>query len=491
MKNNRKKILLFIFLVLINIILRVYKINSPLADYHSWRQADTAAVARNFIRDKRIDLFHPKYDDLSSIQSGKENPQGWRMVEFPFYQGIIAQLYFFYPNLSIEVYGRLVSIIFNLFTLGVIYYLLLREVNLLTAFFASLTYSVLPYFVFFTRVVLPESTAVGLTFISIFFIYLFSKDKRRRGFIYYFLSIVFLSLGILVKPTVIFYSFPLLFLIGQRNEKNIFFNPLIYLFLILSFIPFIWWRIYIEKFPEGIPANDWLLTKVNTPEGLKTIFFRPAFFRWIFFERLSQLIFGGYLIFFFILGIISVILLERRKEKDKQIFFSSLLLAFFFYLFTFQGGNVQHEYYQVIIFPVLSIFVGLGINFLFKWQKKINHVVILFFFTIVIYLLSFYFSFYKVKNYYQISNELVNIANIIHSLTKENDLLVTDTNGDTTLLYLIDRRGYPAVYQDLSYFKNIGVKYFYTTQNWVIDDLINNKKYQPVFLNQQFALFSL
>ncbi len=259
----------------------------------------------------------------------------------------------------------------------------------------------------------------------------------------------------------------------------------------MSFIPLIWWRIYIEKFPERIPVNDWLLTKVNTPEGLKTIFFKPSFFRWIFFERLNQLIFGGYLIFFFLLGIISVNLSERGKEKNKQIFFLSLLITFFSYLFVFQGGNVQHEYYQTVIFPVLSIFVGLGVNFLFQWQKKINHILILSLFTLGIYLFSFDFSFYKVKGYYQVSSDLVNIAKIISSLTKEDDLLLTDTNGDTTLLYLVNRRGYPAVYQDLSYFKNLGVKYFYTTQKWVIDDLINNKKYQPIFLNQQFALFTL
>ncbi len=491
MKSRKLVIGLFIFLVTINFLLRLYKINSPLADYHSWRQADTAAVARNYVKENKIDFFHPKYDDLSSIQSGKENPQGWRMVEFPLYQGIMACLYLFYPNLPIEVYGRLVSIFFNLITLSVIYYLLLKEINLLTAFFAGLTFSTLPFFVFFTRLVLPEPTAIGLTFLSIFFLYLFSKDKRRIRFICYFLSIVFFSLGILVKPTVIFYSFTLLVLLWQKDKKNIFFRPLFYLYFLLSLMPFLWWRIYITKFPEGIPVNDWLLTKVNTPEGLKEIFFRPAFFRWIFFERLNQSIFGGYLIFFFLLGIISTNLLERGKERNKQIFFLSLLITFFSYLFIFQGGNVQHEYYQTIIFPVLSIFVGLGVNFLFKWSKKINHILIFSFFTIGVFIFSFYFSYYKVKNYYQVPGDLVNIAKIIISLTKEDDLLITDTNGDTTLLYLVNRRGYPAVYQDLSYFKSLGAKYFYTTQKWVIDDLINNKKYQPIFINQQFALFPL
>ena len=54
MKNNRnfkKKDWLILFLILfLALILRLYKIDIPLADFHSWRQADTAAVARNFLR---------------------------------------------------------------------------------------------------------------------------------------------------------------------------------------------------------------------------------------------------------------------------------------------------------------------------------------------------------------------------------------------------------------------------------------------------------
>jgi len=38
------------------LVLRLYKIDIPLADHHSWRQADTAAVARNFVKEN-FDFF--------------------------------------------------------------------------------------------------------------------------------------------------------------------------------------------------------------------------------------------------------------------------------------------------------------------------------------------------------------------------------------------------------------------------------------------------
>jgi len=55
-------IILFLILVA-GLSFRLYKISSPLADLHSWRQADTSAVTRNFVK-RGIDLSHPRYDDL-------------------------------------------------------------------------------------------------------------------------------------------------------------------------------------------------------------------------------------------------------------------------------------------------------------------------------------------------------------------------------------------------------------------------------------------
>ena len=104
MKKNDLLILLII--TVLAIAFRLYKIDTPLADLHSWRQVDTAAVARNFARDG-VNLLEPRYDDLTSIESGIENPKGYRFVEFPIYNAIFAVFYKYLPIVPIEVYGRL------------------------------------------------------------------------------------------------------------------------------------------------------------------------------------------------------------------------------------------------------------------------------------------------------------------------------------------------------------------------------------------------
>jgi len=107
---NKKFLILLIAIIFFGGILRLYRFNAPIADWHSWRQVDTAAVARNFLK-FGIDPLRPRYDDLSNIQSGKDNPQGWRMVEFPIYQLLGLGIFRLIPRLSLEEALRIVSII--------------------------------------------------------------------------------------------------------------------------------------------------------------------------------------------------------------------------------------------------------------------------------------------------------------------------------------------------------------------------------------------
>lgn len=478
-----RDVIILASIILIAFIFRLYKINSPLADLHSWRQADTAAVARNYVRNG-IDLFHPLYDDLSGREAGKENPQGYRMVEFPIYNAIIAVTYKTLPFLSLDIHGRLISILFSLIIVGVIYYLLLKEYNRLAAVSAGFIYSIFPFFVFFSRVILPETTAVGFTMLSILFCYLYSdKDSSRlRQIVYFILAFTFFSIGLLVKPTVIFYGLVFVYLFFRKKGFKALKKIDIYLFFILAFTPFILWRLYIKNYPEGIPASDWLLTSVNTFEGLKTIFLRPAFFRWIFFERLNHMIFGGYMSIFFLLGVL---------RKSTKFFFYTFLIGILSYLFIFEGGNVQHEYYQTIILPAIAIFCGLGIDFLWQLRKNLIKPVYLIAILLIVFSASIFFSYYTIREFYKVPNDLVVIAKIIRTISRPEDKIITDRSGDTTLLYLADRKGWPAYSENLDYLKGKDYKFFITANKDIITEFKKNKIHKPVFENEQFTIFAL
>ena len=474
----------YIILGLILIIafaLRLYKIDAPIADFHSWRQADTASVGRNLERNG-FDMMKPTYDDLSNLQSGLDNPTGLRFVEFPIYNAIFARLHSILPFFSLEVWARLVAVGFTLLCIASLYYIALIEAGQIAALFTALSYAIMPFFVYFTRVILPESPAVSMAIFSICLLLLSSNAKSRKFQIGWFiLSCVSFAVALLIKPTAIFYGLPLLIIFIRKYKYSIPKQLHVLLYFILAVAPLAAWRYYITNFPEGIPSSNWLFTQVNTSEGIKEIFMRPAFFRWIFYERLNNLILGGYLTVFFILGII---------RKQKTYLPLSIIAAGFIYIFVFQGGNVQHEYYQVIAFPAIALSIGLGVGLIIESTKTFLHPLFAMPMVILLFSASFLFSWYQVKGYYAIPQDLILMAKIIKTFTAPSDKIIADRMGDTTLLYLADRKGAPLLYREPDEMKSMGYKYILTDKREIIDKLILLNK-EKLFENTQFALFAL
>ena len=109
LKGNFKGYVVLSIAFILGLLLRLYKIDNPVADWHSWRQADTSSVSRTYVSEG-INLLYPRYHDISSTQTGKFNPEGLRFVELPLYNAVQATLSFSLPAISLEVWGRLVSI---------------------------------------------------------------------------------------------------------------------------------------------------------------------------------------------------------------------------------------------------------------------------------------------------------------------------------------------------------------------------------------------
>lgn len=479
---SKHDLLLVSVILVLALTLRLYKVNTPLADWHSWRQADTAAVARNFVR-SGFNLLRPQYDDLSNIQSGQDNPEGLRLVEFPLYNSVFGLLYKYLPVLPLEVYGRAVSIFFSLVTIVVIYYLMFKEDGRIGAFFASLIFAVFPFFVYYSRVVLPEMMAMGLMFVAIALTYRFSHTKKETlGTLFTIvLAAIFAGLAILTKPTVGFYGISVIYLLFFRNGFSFVKKPYPYLFAVFVLLPFGLWRWWAHMFPQGIPYAQWLFTSVNTSTGLQNIFFRPAFFRWIFYERILLLILGGYATVFFVLGVL--------KKQKKSLLMYSIFISALVYLFVFQGGNVQHDYYQITILPALAIGMGAGISLLFQHKNLFLPLPMTIIAIVGILGFSWITSYERIRPYYNYSKDLVSMATIINTLTPPDSQVVTDSTGDTTLLYLSDRRGYPAVTGDLHFLAAKGLDYFVTMNGSVAKEVA--KEFDLIFENEKMFLFKL
>jgi len=429
---------LIIFALIIGLWLRLYHLDAPVADWQSFRQADTASVTRIFT-DEGIDLLYPRYHDLSNIQSGTDNPQGWRMVELPIYNALSAYYHQIFST-NIEISSRMISILFSLGSAILIYLICYQTTKLFWPSFLSLTmFLFLPFNIYYSRAILPEPTAVFFMLLSL---YLFKPSTILSG--------ISLAVAILVKPYTALIIFPTLLLFTfQKYKKNIRLRSflILLLFSAVSLLPFIWWRHWITQFPAGIPKSDWLLnnsastTFPNWYRGFnltflnKLVAFRPHWWQWLFNQRISNLILGTF-------GIIPLFLGFAYKKNKTQLFSFCLLSGIFLYFIIIAQGNIQHDYYQVLIIPFLAILSGFGYYFIqnFLFDSKIVSVIILF----IIFTFSTYFSWQQIRGYYQINRpQIIDAGQKAKDLLPSQSLVIAPYNGDTAFLYQTGFRGWP------------------------------------------------
>jgi len=474
-----KKFLVLLLLAL-GFSLRLYKIDNPVADWHSFRQADTSSVTRNFVKNG-LNLLKPTYHDLSNIQSGKDNPNGYRMVEMPLYNALHYYTYKVFPNLGLDKSGRLTSVILSTGSILLVFLI----GNYLSGFFvgwlAGFFMAVLPFNIYYSRVILPEPLMIFLLLLSYYLLIITNEKSKSIRYLLLFISSLSLAGAILVKPYAVFFALPhLAYAIRILARQDIGLLSFI-TYGLIALLPTYFWRKHIQSYPTGIPASDWLLNS----NGIR---FRPAWFRWLFSERLGNLILGVYGTFFLILGLIS-------KPLKEGIAYWLWAIGIFAYFSVVAGGNVQHDYYQSIIIPFICFFLAKGVVLVISLNKTVYSRFLTIVTTLLVIAVMLSLSWYHVKGYYQVNNwPIVEVGKRVATITPTSALVIAPYNGDTAFLYQTERSGWPlgfdiedkikkgathyvsVVYDDEA--RNLEKKYLLLekTDKYIIIDLTKTKK---------------
>lgn len=437
-----------LFLIIIGaFVARLYKIDNPVADWHSWRQADTASVSYFFVKDG-IDLLHPRYHDISSVATSFQNPEGWRFVELPILNAIHATLFQALPTLSFDTWGRLTSVLISLGSLVFVFLLGRHFVSSTGGVLAAFFFAFLPFNIYFSRVILPEPLAVflGLGALWLFVLWI---DKEKP--LYLFLSSVIFAAALLVKPFAIFYAVPMAYLaIARFGLVGVLFQAKLWVFLSLSLTPLFVWRSYLwsDDFLRGIPHWEWMFNG----DGIR---FRPAFWWWIVSERIGRLILGTWLIVPFALA------LAKLPLKVKfPWFIHFFLLGQFVYASVVATASVRHDYYQTFFIPAVSLMLAWGVIIL--WQADFLNKILRRLLVVVCIVLGFAFSFYQVKEFYKVNHpEIVLAGAAVDRLTPKDSLVLAPYNGDTAFLYQTKRRGWPHITLPVEeMIKRFGAQYY-------------------------------
>lgn len=421
-----KQILIIVFIFCLTFIVRLYKIDNPVADWHSWRQADTAAVARNFAK-TGINLLYPQADSLLALNTLQlPNPNRYFINEFPFYNAIVALAY---QQFGIHEYlARLVSVFFA--SLGSVFLFLLAKklFGLKIGLTAALFYALNPYNIYYGRVIMPDPVFVSLSIISLYlFIYWLEKQKIILGLLF---ALTF-GLAMLVKPYAVFVALPMIYWAFANQGLKIFKNKQAYLIILLAFIPVLLWRYHYFLHPEANFDTTWLFNRTN-------IRFSGAFFRWLIFERLNRLIFatGG-----FVLLMIGLLNSYRTKKRG---FVFVWFLSVIAYMTIFAMGNVTHDYYQLPIMPVGSILVSFGFWQIIEQSKQFFPKIINSLIAVSLLIMSLAFGWYEVRGFFNINRpEIVTAGKAVNQLTPPEALVIAAYNSDPAFLYQTNRSGWP------------------------------------------------
>lgn len=467
------KIFFIVFCLGIAVFVRTHRLNEPLGDWHSWRQADTAAVARNFVKDG-MNLLYPQSDSFLALnESGLENPNRYFINEFPLYNAAVALIY---RQFGINhVYGRIVSIVMS--TFGLLYLLLLtmKLFPFKVAAVAGLFYALNPYNIFYGRVFMPDPSFVALSIAALYYCVRYVESRR---FIHGLFMSVLYALAMLVKPYAIFMGLPMFYyLVANWGISPLLRQRSHYLFALIAFLPLVLWRLHYANHPEGSFASSWLLNG----DGIR---FKGSFFRWIIFDRLNRLILatGGFALF------IAGIFRSYQSRRGTLIFV--WLLSVLLYITIFAKGNVNHDYYQLPIMPVGSILVALGFWWLVDSTRGTIQKSLSFALASSLIVISLAFGWFEVRGYFNVNNPLiVEVGKRVDALLPPDARVIAVYGGDPAFLYQTNRHGWP-IGGDIDKMIGQGATHYVTTS---FDDEFARLKDKYTLLEQtdDYAIIQL
>ncbi|MFC1560239.1 ArnT family glycosyltransferase [Candidatus Margulisiibacteriota bacterium] len=312
---------------------------------------------------------------------------GYCILEFPIYQAMTAVLWHaFSPS---AMYGRLLSIFFTILSSIFLYLLAKKLFDYRIAAFSILFFLFSPLILSYSRTVMLEPMVIVL-FLSSLYLYLTWLDNNKSFF--WILATITSTIFVLVKPPYMLILMPVIFAY-KFNKEDILTKrclPLYFSFFVQGIFLLLWQyhthvttSLYPHNFSFAAASFSWYFGKAGQWLNPNTYFF---ILRRIF-ERITG-----------IMGAIFLILpLWGWKQLPATI--KTWLIASIVYIVIFINLNFVHDYYQLIIIPMIAIFMAIGFEKILNLvHSKKNLFLFIIIFMIAYYNSSIALEFFKQKD---------------------------------------------------------------------------------------------
>ena len=472
-------------IIISGFLTRLINIKLPLLEVASWRQCDTAAIARNFYYNG-MDIFYPQ------ILAGGATEGYFGETEFHIYPFTVALLYKIFG--VHEFLGRLVSILAFCGGAFFLYKLSRKYVDKASSLIALLFYTFNPYIFFYSRSFQPESS---MLFLSIAMLYFFSEWIDKEGWKRFALMTLCATAAFLIKLPTICLGLPLLYLCLKKYKYNFVMKWQLWLFVCLSLIPtFLWYKH--SHYLVSLNNHSWSNLQLSN----YSIYFGSSFYSRVFYTEILErdlLFVGGA---FLVLGIIFTF---KKKEFG---YIRYWLLAIIIVFFLGAEKTMVHTYYTIPLIAPASIFIGYAIcnstRLISAYRiTGIRKAILLTLYLLIVVLLPI-IGYHKITGRYKAKRlakdyRVRDAGMVIDKIAAKDDLIIGSQWGGPEILYYSNRRGWSTgVYACSIGFiedcRRSGAKYFVTTKLDVIDSNIIDylkKNYKTIKSTNEYLIVKL
>jgi 4-amino-4-deoxy-L-arabinose transferase-like glycosyltransferase len=337
--KTKKTLYILLAIILLSGALRLVGIQHPLLGHQSWRQADTAAMARNFVQE-RFNILYPRID-------WRGNTTGEVECEFPIYQFMLASLYALFG--VHESLGRLLSVFFSLLTIPGIYLLGKRIARPSVGLWAAFFFAVLPLPLFFGRAVMPEALLVAAcTYAVLLFLHWYDNGSRLA----LFASAVVLALACLIKPPTLYLGLPLAYLAFRKHGLRAMLRPELWLFAALVVASLAGWYYHAHQLKEmtGLTFGVWEYGSDKWGNW-------DLVGSWDFWERILMTRIFANVLSYAGLPLLLIGLIRRPVSTEERVF-SLWLLGMGVFTVIVARGVFVHDYYLLPAAIPVSYYLG-------------------------------------------------------------------------------------------------------------------------------------
>ncbi len=460
-------------LLLFGFTLRMFELGEPLIDKQAWRQADTAAVARNFFEED-FDLFSPRVD-------WRGDGSGIVEMNFPLYPYFVSLGYEVFGEVR-EWFGRFLSAFFSV-TTSILIFFLARNIGFSSSvgLWAMFFFLVTPLSVFFGRAFLPESLMLLLSVSSIL---TFKYWTESEQIVLYLCAIILASLCYLVKIPTLYLGFPLVAIALSKWGWKFVYERLLWVYLIVSVLPSVIWYLHASDLftDTGLTFGIW--NRFGYDKWDQSVLYNLDFYR----HMTWRFIHNIFTPFGFILLILGV---HKTGIARSRWALWGWLIGLLLYLFLVPEGNRKLHYYQIPFVPLGCIWAGVGTVVALDYGCRVcNSKYVKYLGMLVLVLSVLGYSAYAIQPYYKQPNNVHAYYESCYdfghwadkNLPKDALLVVGDLDENSgtpfrsqspTMLYYCHRKGWQITPDEFSEAKldslaHLGADFFVAAGGFVL-----------------------